>query len=425
MTEALSRLLEWTKERVGQKNAMQQRFSWLLEHYAPEITFPVIKVAGTNGKGSVSAMLSACLHASGKKVGLFTSPHLVSVTERFRINEREISEEELEKAAAAIEKEVRLLVQKRGAPYTPSFFEVLILIALRLFSQRDIDVAIFEAGIGGANDAVSLLPDFLALITSIGLDHQQQLGHSLGEIASDKAGIARNGQLLVNRSISPVLKKIIQQNAASAGVRYQESKPGSTTMDDHRMIISCQGKNFAISPALQGLFQQQNVNLVVSALQVLIESGQLHSCDGIVGLEKVSWPGRYEKMGAAPTWLIDAAHNESGLQALADSLDKEYERGDRILVYGNSEEKEHPKLVRWLPELANVVYLVDDFYKAFPRQKLAGLIGEKMTVIQENGLEKTLSLLRAQYPDRVIVITGSIFMIGQARKWIVAYGLDE
>ncbi len=425
MTETLSRLLAWTGRRIGQKAAMQRRFSWLLEHYRHEISFPIIKVAGTNGKGSVSAMLSAFLCASEKKVGLFTSPHLVSPTERFRIDDRDISEEALEAAAMEIEAEVHQLTAQRGEAFTPSFFEVLILIAIRLFKHAKVDIAIFEAGIGGANDAVSLLPDFMALITSIGKDHQQQLGHSLGEIARDKAGIIRSGQLLVNHLIDPVLKKIIRHSAELEEVFYLESIPSVQPAGPVMLAIPLPDRVYKIKPALEGHFQQQNIDLVVSAGRLLWEKNIIASWEGLYGLEKARWPGRYEKFGAAPQWLIDAAHNEPGLRALIESLNKEYKQEERILVYGNSEEKDFTRLTKLIPEIATEVYLVDDFYKAVPIRTLELLIDKEVTVRWEKGLAQTLSLIQTRYPDRVVVVTGSIFMIGQARKWILAHGLDN
>lgn len=428
MTETLQRLLEWTHDRLGAKAAMRQRFTWLLDQLIPSIGFPIIKVAGTNGKGSTSAMLSACLSEAGLKTALFTSPHLVSVTERFRINEKEIDGEELEKMAHMVETEIHQLVAKRGIAFTPSFFEVLILIALRLFSQKKVDIAIVEAGVGGHNDAVSLLPDYCALITSIGKDHQRQLGDSLGEIAGDKAGIASSGHLILNSAINPVLKKIIRQKALNREMSVQESTDYVKTMPgggQKKVEVFLEGKKYSLAPSLQGPYQMENLNLVLTTYAYLLQKRQISSWKGIYGLEKTVWPGRFEQMGQRPRWLVDAAHNEPGLKALVEALNRETKKEERILVYGNSEEKEYPVLAGFIPQLAGTALLVDDFYKAVPAGVLAGHIAKKVEIKAMNNLDEALALVKKMYSDKLIVVTGSIFMIGKARQWIQQYGLDK
>lgn len=421
----LSDLLQWTQARIGSKVLMQERFGYLLHYFFHEIDFPIIKVAGTNGKGSVCAMLSACLSEAGKKVGLFTSPHLIAPTERFRIGAEEILTSDLDQLAQQWSRRLQTWVHQHGPAYTPSFFESLLLIGLDYFTQKKIDIAIFEAGVGGENDAVSLLPDFFSVLTNVGMDHHRQLGNTLEAIAKDKAGIARSGTLIVNSRMEEKLKKIIRQRARENRVEVLESKnyihPAS---DDNKICIEIGTDRVELAPSLKGTFQTENINLVLSAYQFLLEHGQLSSWIGISGLEKAYWPGRFEQLGTRPRWLIDAAHNEPGLSALKGALDSVSNKADRILIYGNSEEKDYPELLKLVPSLADEVYLVDDFYKAVPASILKKHLDPGIRILAPDTLPLALEHVQKYFPDHLIVVTGSIFMIGKARKWILQHGLD-
>lgn len=421
----LSDLLDWTQARIGSKVVMRERFGSMLEHFAPTIPFPIIKVAGTNGKGSVSAMLAACLTESGLKTGLFTSPHLLSPTERFRIGHQEISEDELNGLALSLSRELRAWVQQKGEAYTPSFFEALILIALRYFSRHNVDIAIFEAGVGGENDAVSLLPDFFALLSTIGLDHQAQLGNTLEAIAKDKAGILKGGTLIFNAKIDEQLKNVIVQRARHQGVEARVSGNWIAPLaDTSRVRIRIGDFQTEVIPALKGAFQQENMNLVISACLFLQEKTLLDSWDWVKGLEKACWPGRFEKIGQQPSWIIDAAHNESGLRALVQALNHFSNKKERLLIYGNSEEKDYPALLNLVPELSQKAYLVDDFYKAVPKEALLRGLSPDVRILVPGSLPLALAHAKKNFPDQLIIVTGSIFMIGKARKWILQHGLD-
>jgi dihydrofolate synthase/folylpolyglutamate synthase len=421
----LTDLLRWTQARIGSKAVMKDRFGSLQALVEKDISFPIIKVAGTNGKGSVSAMLASCLTEAGQKVGLFTSPHLVSPTERFRIGRAEISEKELEELAQTVGQELKEWVRQKGTAYTPSFFEALILIGLRYFSQKKVDIAIFEAGVGGDNDAVSLLPDFCALLTNVGLDHCAQLGNTLEAIATDKAGIARAGTLIINSQIPSELKSIIRQTAADNEVVVLESKKWIHPAPDKKKLrFDIGDEGMECSPALKGAFQEENIELVLTAYQFLIDHGRLADWEGVKGLEQTYWPGRFEQLGKHPRWLIDAAHNESGLSALLESLNEHSQKVDRVLVYGNSAEKDYRVLLKLVPDLAAQVYLVDDFYKAVTREELQLHLDPEVRILAPDTLPLALAHAQTNFPDRMIIITGSIFMIGQARKWIMQHGLD-
>ena len=202
-TTTVWELLEWVTTEVPDRTRQTPRFTKLLalnRHLLANM--PIIKVAGTNGKGSVCAMLEQSLVAAGKKVGLFTSPHLVDITERFKIHGRQVSPALLESYAKALQPVLFQFVKKNGAQDIPAFFEMLILLALQIFYDKGVDIAVFEAGVGGRNDATRLLPALCSVITTVGLDHQDRLGGSLEELAAAQAGLANAGtQLIVSPAI--------------------------------------------------------------------------------------------------------------------------------------------------------------------------------------------------------------------------------
>ena len=418
----IDQLLEWTQQRIEEKTAMRERFSKLLLLYQNQLNFRIIKIAGTNGKGSTSAMLSACLTSDNQTVGLFTSPHLVHVSERFRVNDQMIDTKELETIAKEVQVTLKAFVAKEGSAFIPSFFEVLILIAICFFYKKKVKIAIFEAGIGGKNDAVSLLPDVLSAITSIGLDHEKQLGGTLKSVATDKAGIALNHSTLwVQSTIPNALHPIIQENVnegVSVFFTKEKVKPHAANSTDFFIKINEQQQ--LVTPQLQGSFQLENLNLAANIFDFLYQKKLIHNLKSIKGIEQTQWQARFERIGQSPEFLVDAAHNEHALQALVIALNRINAAENRVLVIGISSEKDRKKMAYWLPKLAQTIYLVDDFYKATSAKQLLQAFSS-VEVSNTNGYEmqSVLAEVKATYSKELIVLTGSIFMIGKARELIV------
>ncbi len=418
----LTRLLKWCESRVNQKEAMKKRFSLYLDLLSDQINFDIIKVTGTNGKGSVAAMLSSCLTQSQKCVGLFTSPHLISVNERFRINDETVSIEEMEAVALQLEVLLKKKVSEAGSQFTPSFFEVLILIAILLFSKNGVEIAIFEAGIGGANDSTSLLPAVVSVITSIGLDHQKQLGETLEEIAIDKTGIAPTGTtLLVNSEIPEHLKAVIKAKAKGNAVLVKESGAfiSAYTFDllQNHALATIDGRRFELEPSLPGYFQKQNLNLVIEVWLFLYNKGIVPNIEDISGVRFTKWEARFEVIRSKPTWILDAAHNPEAFAALIDSLNKVCSKDQRVLLFGNSEEKDFKTILKLIPAIADTIYFVDDFHKAIPKSVLSAHCDR--TAVGDSGdgtIENTIPLLMDRHPDNIIVAAGSIFMVGMVRE---------
>lgn len=418
----MTRLMKWCESRVSQKEAMKKRFSLYLELLSDQINFDIIKVTGTNGKGSVSSMLSSCLIQSKKCVGLFTSPHLISINERFRINDNTVSMEEMEAVAQQLEVLLKKKVLELGDRFTPSFFEVLILIAILLFSNNGVEIAIFEAGIGGANDSTSLLPAVVSVITSIGLDHQKQLGETLEEIAIDKTGIAPPGTtLIINSEIQDRLKAVIKAKAKDNGVVVQESggfiSVFISDLSQTRALAEINGQRFELEPGLSGYFQKQNLNLVIEVWLFLYHRGIVPNMEDISGVRFTKWVARFEIIRSAPLWILDSAHNPEAFEALIDSLNMVCPKDRRVLLFGNSEEKDFKTILKLIPSISDTVYFVDDFHKAIQQSVLSDHFDRaSVRNIGNSTIENAVHIIMDRHPDKIIVVAGSIFMVGLVRE---------
>ncbi len=420
----LSELLSLTAKRTEGRVAMYKRFPVLINPYLNLLAEQrIIKVTGTNGKGSLCAMLEACLGYEGLRVGLFTSPHLSRVTERFRVAGVEVSPDMLDRHAEKVLRIVHQIDDKYGDSYTPSFFECLILIAIQLFHEQQVNVAIFEAGIGGYNDATSLLSGEFSVITNIGMDHKEQLGNSLEAIAADKAGIASpNTHLVLGPDISSSLRSVIEEDARARGVAVcQASLEGlqATWIGLHHPTLidmSINGQIVHYDLPLLGRYQVGNFATLVALIRILARQGVVHDLYCLKGVEHTRWAGRLDVRNGSPCYIIDAAHNEHGILALINSLADLVPYSERILLYGASAEKDYRAYLPHLSQLAPQAYLVEGFYRAEKASVLADMLPDDCNWLQIFPSPKDAVEFFAKSPlhkDKFIVATGSIFMIGE------------
>lgn len=399
--------------RVG----MAERLAFLLEEYDP-FPFFVVKVTGTNGKGSVSAMLESMILANGKSVGCFTSPHLVHVSERFRANRHSPNVATLERLAQAVLRRIRLMTDLHGADFFPSFFEVLMLIAVDFFLEEGVDFAIFEAGVGGSNDAVSLLPGALGVITSIGLDHQAQLGHSLAAIASDKAGICKLGSRLVLAQGLPskalrVFKEKERSKLLSLVMAPKAIKVALLGLAGSRVDFWLHNNRFSLTTPLAGRHQVGNLQTAVGVILELFRLGLLSNLDCLFGVELCRWPCRMQWLPGPPSWLLDVAHNPQAIRALRVALCELGSWPNRILVYGASAEKDYVACLVLLAGLADKVILVDGFYRAVPTQDLACHLPASIEVLAcFHEPLAALNFLKLHELRQVRIVCGSVFLVG-------------
>jgi dihydrofolate synthase/folylpolyglutamate synthase len=394
----------------------------------PERAFRSIIVAGTNGKGSVTAMTSAALDAAGYRSARYTSPHLERVEERFVIGERDVASADLEDAAAAVQKVVERLVADGGLEALPTFFECATAIAFELFRRASVEIAVVEVGLGGRLDATNVITPMAAVITSIDFDHQDLLGETLESIAREKAGVIKPGIPVIVGPVAPGARAVIEATCreqgsrlvdAAARVRVTGSMAG---MADGGTTVSFEAGEHRVADvtlALRGRHQVDNA-AVAFCLMTELEGVGVRLDGGAIraGLTNARWPGRLERLqwrGAEV--LIDAAHNPAGARALADYLRVTGWTG-MTLVVGVMRDKDITGMLSvLLPCCSTLVCTTPPSSRALSAEALAAIAAElpsapaRVVAIAD----PTAALTYACQAGAQVVAAGSIFLIGPLR----------
>lgn len=402
--------------RFGMKPGLERVSALLQTLHNPQEKLQTVHVAGTNGKGSTAAFLSSIVVTGGYKVGLFTSPHLTSFTERMRINGAEISEEEVTALAEQV---------VAAAPEGTTFFEMVTAMAFLHFAERDVDLAIMEAGMGGRLDATNAASGILSIITPVSLDHCEYLGKSLAEIAIEKAGVVKPGRPVVASAQSPEALSVIERQCAQKGSPiYRYGNDFSASWDADRLAY--QGIHTALAglkPGIFGRYQATNAATALCAAELLASLGfDLNATALGQGIENAQWPGRMEIMGDAPRVLLDGAHNPAGGLALADSL-SDIPRNRLLLVAGVMGDKDVDGILGpLLPLIDHAFAVAPALERALSSERLAAfLCNSGISCSDAGSVAAGLSLAReAAGPDDLILVCGSLFTVGEARGYLLA-----
>jgi dihydrofolate synthase/folylpolyglutamate synthase len=371
----------------------------------PERAFRAVHIAGTNGKGSVAAMVDAVLRAGGHRVGRYTSPHLLDLTERFVIDGRPVDRDRL----GAVLSDLRAVIDRlRGAgrlDVHPTFFEVTTAAAFELFRRAAVAVAVCEVGLGGRLDATNVLLPEVTAITSIGLDHQQYLGQTLREIALEKAGILKPGIPVVAGKMDRAAFEAI---AAAARDR------------DAPLLVAEIGGFGQVELGLQGAHQKDNAAVAVTVLEALNRRGIASAAAAISrGLEEVRWPGRLDRrrLPDGREALLDAAHNPDGARALAAFLETSPFKGSP-LIFGASRDKDVARMLEILvPAASTLIVTRAGNARAADAVELGALarpISPGVPVVVASAVGDALAA--AWRRSKCIVIAGSIFLLGDVMK---------
>lgn len=385
----------------------------------PHHEIDCLHIAGTNGKGSVATMVEAALLAAKIKAGLYTSPHLVSFTERFRISGREISQRRTTLLIDAVWE-----VADPREP--PTFFEFVTAMAFVYFAQEGVELAIMETGLGGRLDATNVCQPLVTVITNIGLEHTEHLGNTLSLIAYEKAGIIKRGVPLIHGVAPGVAREVIEKRAAKLrapmcrrgrDLRFRTQPDGSLSLWGQRWSI----KNLRLN--LAGNHQASNAALALGACEALAETGLAITADHVSkGFALAQWPGRMErwptKANQAALWL-DGAHNIPAAKALIANLDLVREgRSPLVMVIGIMADKEVDALLSLLTPAADKVVFSRPAYMrsadpAFLAAQAAGLNTPHQV---EPDFAKAIKLAtKLAGKNGVVLITGSLFTVGEAR----------
>jgi dihydrofolate synthase/folylpolyglutamate synthase len=365
----------------------------------PQQKLRFIHVAGTNGKGSTCAMLESIYRAAGLRVGLFTSPHLVSFRERIQVNRRLIPENEL----IRLVEEIQPLLKKFPTDNHPTMFEVVTVLGLKFFAEQNCDLVIWETGLGGRLDATNIVTPLASVITNIGLDHQQWLGDTLEKIAAEKAGIIKPGVPAITAVENPEALAVIEQVA-------KERNAPPTKLNSKFKI-----QNLELS--LLGEHQEKNAALVCSAVEVLHKTIPVSENQIRAGLTKVEWAGRLQLIQKpnGQKILLDGAHNLDGAKALRAALDKYFVATRPVLIFGALADKNWPDICRILaPPAVKISTVPVASTRAADAHELAAAFesaNPAATVVACKNMEHALNLNK---DEAFVVVTGSLYLVGEA-----------
>ena len=387
----------------------------------PHKKFKSIHIAGTNGKGSVSHMTAAILQSAGYKTGLYTSPHLQDFRERIRINGEMICEESVVNFAERI----KPLIEK----IEPSFFEISVAMAFDYFAQNEIDIAVIEVGLGGRLDSTNIITPELSVITNIGMDHMNMLGDTPQKIAFEKAGIIKKGIPVVVGEVTtetlPVFESVATEKGSELFIASEKRKVMDWDWEKHmlKLEIAEEGKidhkNYLLD--LPGIYQAKNLLTVLEVCSLLQKSGwnitekAIHQ--GLSHVKKLTGlHGRWEIIKDSPLVILDVAHNIDGMRELVRQAEVTEYR-ELHLILGMVKDKEVEKILEMLPKSAKYYFTKAQIPRAMSEDELAvkaaiaGLQGTSWSDVND----ALHSALEIAHPDDLIIVCGSVFLVGEVR----------
>lgn len=393
----------------------------------PDRAFKSVIVAGTNGKGSVAAMVESIARASGHRTGLLTSPHLVKIEERIRVGGVEVGEPEFARAVEEVRLASEALLAERLLSTLPTFFEQITATALVYFREREVTLAILEVGLGGRLDATNAVEPVLSVITAIAYDHQEILGNEISQIASEKAGVIKpGGHVVIGRQHYDEASEVLMRRCLEAGAPpVFVNEPSPVKASDHGRITfdyeSAQSTYKNLMLGLRGRHQAENAGAAIEAAEVLDGLGIRITRESIVkGLRDVSWPGRLEFIEDRPRLLLDGAHNPAGARILRAYLD-EFWRGPLTLIFGAMSDKDISGMASELFGAAQTIVLtrVKDNRAATNARMGKPALGASRNVIFTESVGQALSWARSVTPpDGLICVAGSLHLVGEVKRLI-------
>jgi dihydrofolate synthase / folylpolyglutamate synthase len=401
----------------------------------PHRRLRIVHVAGSKGKGSISAMLASILRQAGYRNGLFTSPHLCRVEERFQVDGQPITTTEL----TALLNEVREASEVASAPRVPfTFFEVATAVGFLHFVRRRVEAAVVEVGLGGRLDSTNVCAPIVALITSISYDHTALLGDRLASIAAEKAGIVKPGRPVISGGTVPEARAVIERTCRERlaslrqlGVDFDYTcVPGRVTASHTQRSRLCVTTDRRRWPEFElnllGDHQAANAAVAIACVEQLQAEGwHLPDTALAAGLAQVSWPARLEVVGRKPLVLLDCAHNVASALALVQTLQSSFPPARRLLVFAGSSDKDLPGMFRVLAPHFDHAFLTrySDNPRSVPPEQLADLLRDNgalpATICPTPG-EAYRAALAATGEKDILCITGSVFLAGELRPLLVS-----
>jgi dihydrofolate synthase/folylpolyglutamate synthase len=427
--EAVRYLLSLGHETLTIKLGLRNTELLLQALKNPERSFPSVQIAGTNGKGSTAAFLDAICRSSSIKTGLYTSPHLESITERIKIDGENISEEDFARHTASVYKAAEELVADGTLEALPTFFEQVTAIALVAFREANVELAILETGLGGRLDSTTSAKAGVCAITPIAFDHEEYLGHTIEEIAAEKAAIIRAGSNVVIGPQIPEALEVVLRRCAEVDVipRVDDcmTSVAEVSRDGRfRVVFETSARRLEnVLLGLRGRHQIQNGAIAIRLAEILSAQGFAISSEAIInGLETARHPGRLELFDQQPAILLDGAHNPAGAAALREFLG-DFQHGPLTIVFGAMRDKRLDQIAEILFPLSDDLILTE---VRNPRtaslETLASLARQFSSREFETAgtAELALAIARDRTPAHgMICITGSLYLIGEIRRILI------
>jgi dihydrofolate synthase/folylpolyglutamate synthase len=399
----------------------------------PERRFASVHIAGTNGKGSTAAMLASIIQAAGLRSGLYTSPHLLRINERIRLDGEEISDDQFAESFTRVLAVIEELLAAGTLAAHPTYFECVTAMAFDFFARARTDLAVIEVGLGGRLDSTNVIVPEAAVITQIDFDHENFLGHSIEEIAGEKAGIIKQGAWVVSAAENPAAKEVIRRRVHEQGARLVEIDEACQIRDvsakdgryRFRVVLSDRfgplPRELEIALPLAGRFQVRNAVTAVVTAGLLAQRGFAINDSAIAqGIESVRWPGRLERLQESPAVYLDGTHNPSGAREVV-AFWRGHLAGRRIhVIYGAMRDKAIDEVAGLLfPHAATVILTQSPQPRSLSAEALAQMtshLAKTLEVIREPGaaLERALEIAEA---DDVIFATGSLYLVGDLRRY--------
>lgn len=421
--------------KFTKKHMLEHTKTFLKRLGNPAADRKIVHVAGTNGKGSVCAYLQAILMAEGKRTGFFTSPHLVSVNERIRVDNIQIDNETFLKVFRKVLKIVRQMVED-GIEH-PSYFEFLFGMGMTAFAETDVEYIILETGLGGRLDATNAIDNpALAIITSISLDHTAILGDTIEKIAGEKAGIIKPGVPVFFDGSSKKAAEVIKAKASELGVSCREvTKNAYEIQEVHRKYIafsrrSAYDKDVIFQVPMCGCYQAMNAELALEASEYLLAGEEIHMDRWKEALAELHWEGRMERVGAHIT--VDGAHNPGAMEAFVESVKAldESERGEMVLLFSAVSDKKYDQMIEYLCEnldvKAYVVTQIED-ERGVPAEELADVFRrytDRPVYCKERLEDAVRTAMNERGETGEIYCLGSLYLVGMMKKLLAGGAID-
>ncbi|MBI3449608.1 MAG: bifunctional folylpolyglutamate synthase/dihydrofolate synthase [Acidobacteria bacterium] len=420
-------------EALGIKLALKN-VSGLLEALGnPQSAFPSVLVTGTNGKGSVAAMLASILHRAGHRIGLYTSPHLIRHEERIVVDGRPIAAADFDAVVTDVRGTIERLVGSGALQAPPTHFETITAAAFLHFARAKIELAVLEVGMGGRLDATVLARPRLALATNVALEHTAYLGDTIAKIAAEKAGVLLEGGVLLSGERAPEALDAFRRRAEETGGRFVELASYATVEGEPGgplAIRTRRREHLGLEVALRGPHQAGNAALAVAACDLLDEMGFTVPAEAIGrGLAEARWPGRFQIVEGSPRVVLDGAHNPAACEALATALAALPGASPRAttLVFGVLRDKEHVPMMRALfPRAARVVLTrgraprFRDPHGLLPeaRRIAAEFHADRSTIVSAaESIGEALREARGETPaSGIVCVAGSLYLVGEAME---------